>query len=160
MNAIISACGNYRYSLTREWIGGEGLAVFIMLNPSTADASQDDQTIRRCINFAKSWGMAQLEVVNLYAWRATDPSELAVPDPIGPDNDGHIQAAVERADILIAAWGMHAGVKRAADVRRMAENNHRSVPLTVLGLTKDGFPRHPLFVRQKTQPQLWGAGLA
>src|SRR5262249_14212908 len=93
--AVISDCGRYRYSLTRRWgDAAEPRALFVMLNPSTADAEQDDPTIRRCIGFAKAWGMGSLEVVNLYALRATDPAALlSAPDPIGPKNDTMITSA-------------------------------------------------------------------
>src|SRR4051812_49823510 len=86
-NAVISACGAYRYVLTRQVGGGVRRATFIMLNPSTADASNDDPTIRRCIGFAQRWGCGQLAVLNLFAYRATDPADLKrASEPVGPEN--------------------------------------------------------------------------
>lgn len=148
MSAVISACGLYRYLLQREWLGGYGRALFVMLNPSTADATQDDPTIRRCIGFAKAWGCAGLEVVNLYAYRATKPADmLAAGDPIGPANDSHIRAAAHRAKVIVAAWGANAARDRSVAVRSLLSDH----TMHALGLTKDGHPRHPLFVRGDAQ---------
>lgn len=110
-DATISECGRYRYDLGRTWVEpGDALAdtycTFIMLNPSTADGTQDDPTICRCINFAKSWGMGGLMVVNLFAWRATKPDDLLrAADPIGPENDRYIDEACRMAQFVVAAWG-------------------------------------------------------
>ena len=107
--ATISACTKYRYSLRRTWQEGGRVVCFIMLNPSTADADIDDPTIRRCVGFGKSWGYDALEVVNLFAWRETEPKFLITPsDPIGPDNDGAILEASGRAELVVCAWGSHA----------------------------------------------------
>src|SRR5690348_16099160 len=108
-DAVISDCGRYRYSLSRwGWDERSGRCVFIMLNPSTADASVDDPTIRRCINFAQGWGYGMLEVVNLFAWRATFPKELALaPDPVGPHNGEYLTRAITIGDITVCAWGRH-----------------------------------------------------
>lgn len=142
-DATISECGLYRYRLTREW-GAGATAVFIMLNPSTADASQDDPTIRRCVGFAKREGCGRLEVVNLFAFRATAPKDMrAAADPIGPENDAHILAAVTAADgPRIAAWGAHGGQRGKEVGRRL-----RGMGLKCLGLTAALAPRHPLYVR-------------
>src|SRR6185369_17379869 len=103
MTAVISKCGKYRYSLRREWIGGAGTVCFIMLNPSTADASVDDPTIRRCIGFAQRWGYQILEVVNLYAYRATRPRDMfAAADPVGPENEYYLCKAALGAGLRIA----------------------------------------------------------
>jgi hypothetical protein len=144
MSAVISECGLYRYLLQREWIGGYGRALFVMLNPSTADATQDDPTIGRCIGFAKSWGCAGLEVVNLYAFRATKPADMfAAADAIGPANDSHIRAAANRAKLIVAAWGANAKRDRAVAVLSLLSDH----AIRALGTTKGGYPRHPLFVR-------------
>lgn len=146
MSAVISACGTYRYLLQREWLGGyfRGRALFVMLNPSTADATQDDPTIRRCIGFAKAWGCAGLEVVNLYAFRATKPAEMfAAADPVGPRNDTHILAAANRAKVIVLGWGANAKRDRSTDVRALLSDRQ----VNALGFTKDGHPRHPLYVR-------------
>src|SRR5689334_10494992 len=104
--AMLSPDSNYRYSLRRTWREGSRIVCFIMLNPSTADADLDDPTIRRCIGFAKSWNYDALEVVNLFAWRATKPSVLAsIDDPEGLENDGSILKAAARAEMIVCAWG-------------------------------------------------------
>ncbi len=143
--AELSDDGMYRYSLRRTW--GPGIhAVFVMLNPSTADATQDDPTIRRCIGFAKREHCGGLLVVNLYAYRATKPADLwRAADPVGRDNDFYLADAAVESNIsgapLIAAWGALAGVARAERARRLL--GHR---LSCLGLTKSGAPRHPLYL--------------
>lgn len=135
--------GRYRYLLWRRWAEADSL-LFIMLNPSTADAAQDDPTIRRCIGFARRWGFGGVEVVNLFAWRATLPRELAkARDPVGPHNDRAISLAVARSRAVIAAWGVHGALgDRDAQVAPLLA----ATRLRCLGLTRDGAPRHPLYV--------------
>jgi hypothetical protein len=155
MTAVISNCGKFRYSLKREWLGGDGIVAFIMLNPSTADATQDDPTIRRCIGFAKAWRYAGIEVVNLYAFRATRPADMfAAEDPVGPENDAHIVEACTRAGLVIVAWGAIAARRRdrVAAARAMIRRD-----IYALGLTSAGDPRHPLYVRGDAQPIRWPA---
>jgi hypothetical protein len=147
-DAIIDPTGAYRYSLTREWDAALPRVCFCMLNPSTADALRDDPTIRRCIGFARSWGYGSLEVINLFAYRATSPGELrAADDPVGPQNDWHIGQAAGRASLIIVAWGAH-GSFLARDVP-VAE---RLAGALCLGMTRTGYPRHPLYVRGDTRP--------
>lgn len=153
-SATISDCGRYRYALTRVW-GPDRRAIWIMLNPSTADASTDDPTVRRCKAFSRSWKCGSLTVVNLYGWRATDPDELKTLDAgeaIGPENDSTIFAAAIAASLkgwpLVAAWGMNADPGRAAEV--LAIVDRAGARLQCLGTTKGGQPRHPLFVRGDT----------
>ena len=142
-SAVLSECGLYRYRLERRWADGPK-ALFIMLNPSTADAEKDDPTIRRCISFAKREGCGGLIVVNLFAFRATEPDALLLADdPIGPDNPGALAAAVADCDgPLIAAWGAWPGARAAGEavVRKLGPRAR------CLGLTKAGSPRHPLYV--------------
>lgn len=157
MTAILSGCERYRYLLTRTWpqpLGAdphESRILFVMLNPSTADARFDDPTIRRCVGFAQRWGHTDLAVVNLYAYRATSPRDLfAVEDPIGPLNDAYVRQAAAAADAIVCAWGVHGlrdGRGRAvlAQLRAVAQNG-----LWCLGLTSGGEPRHPLYVRADT----------
>lgn len=153
--ADISDDGRYRYTLTRRW-DDRPRVVFVMLNPSTADADIDDPTIRRCIGFARRWDFGGIEVVNLFAWRATDPVELArADDPVGPDNDDHIVARCA-GEFVVAAWGASVPYlqrRRPADVLAMARNVGGQVHH--LGLTKDGSPRHPLYLRGDTEPTRW-----
>lgn len=169
--ADISPCGRYRYLLEREWrgthnpknwewmgfkdgagheVGQPKSALFVMLNPSTADADVDDPTIRRCVGFAKAWNYEQLSVVNLYAYRATDPKELsrAGQDIHGPRNQEVIERAVRSAGIVICAWGSHANEFHAETVRGWMHMK----PHFALGLTKGGAPRHPLYLKSDAQP--------
>lgn len=151
-SAIISACGRYRYELIRRW--GDGpLLEFIMLNPSTADGSTDDPTIRRCIAFAKRWGYGGIVVRNLFAYRATSPTVLVnVDDPIGPENRTYLGR--EDAGCTIAAWGANPAAVgwwngypydiTAALTRRR---------LYCLGTNANGSPKHPLYVRSDIELQ-------
>jgi len=155
--ARISDDGLYRYVLGRRWAADGPLATFIMLNPSTADATEDDPTIRRCIGFAKSWGMAALHVVNLYAFRATKPADMfGAADPVGPENDryltNHAMAACSGGMPLIAAWGANAKPDRVAHVLSLPG----MVALQALGLTKDGAPRHPLYLPATSERRPYG----
>jgi hypothetical protein len=155
--AEISECEQYRYELTRVWEPAATKATFVMLNPSTADASVDDPTIRRCIGFARTWGFGGIRVVNLYAYRATDPKTLRkVDDPIGPDNDRWLENAAEYAAYwdcpLIAAWG---AIPDPARVWRVTHLPHFD-RLKALGVTKDGHPRHPLYVKADAPLIDWG----
>ena len=105
-NATFSDCRKYRYALSRTWNGKKKTILFIGLNPSTANEKIDDPTIRRCINYAQNWGYGSLLMVNLFAYRATLPSELKnVKNPIGNDNDLQIIELSKKADIAVAAWG-------------------------------------------------------
>lgn len=154
-DAILSECGAYRYRLERRW--GDGApVVFVMLNPSTADATKDDPTIRRCIKYAHRWGADGLVVVNLFAWRATNPKELAeVAAPIGPGNDAHIARAVAEAKVIVAAWGAHGHLKgRGSSVRTMLGPGAKA-----FGFTLAGHPVHPLYQRQDAElvPLEWRA---
>ena len=144
MTAFISADGSYRYALTRHVapLTGEGTCTFVMLNPSTADASTDDPTIRRCISFAKRDGFGGMRVANLYAFRAAQPRDMfRAIDPIGALNDHYLNFSA--ASTVIAAWGTHARPNRVRDVMRLLHDR----TVLCLGTTKDASPRHPLYVR-------------
>lgn len=149
MSAILSDCRTYRYALSRSWDESLATVVFIGLNPSTADETKDDPTIRRCIGFAKSWGYGSLVMLNLFAYRATDPTKLQlVEDPVGPDNNWHIKTVSKASDLVVAAWGNHGSLLRRSTIVK------RAVPkLYHLGLTKIGEPRHPLYLKKTTKPQ-------
>ncbi len=153
-SANISPCGTYRYYLAREWDRERPTCCFIMLNPSTADATVDDPTIRRCIGFAKSWCFGKVVVLNLFAYRATDPKALGCGDLfVGPMNDEWLRVNGSTADLVVAAWGAHPIAKaRVDDVLRLIPR-----PLMCLGRTKDGSPRHPLYVPADTMPVLYAA---
>lgn len=145
---IFSPCRTYRYALWREWIGGDGYAMFVGLNPSTADEMRDDPTIRRCVSFAKSWGYAGLCMANLFAYRATQPKDMkAAADPIGPENDDHLQALAHEAGVVVAAWGANGTHKgRDLEVCELLPSLH------CLALTKDGHPGHPLYLPKTLTP--------
>ena len=138
----------YRYTLRRAWSMTGGIVCWVMLNPSTADESTDDPTIRRVMRFSKDLGFSQLEVVNLYALRATDPKVLgSVPrhEAIGPRNDAAIHIAVGLADAVVFAWGAsNPHPQRATDVIRIVQ--YHATRAWCLGTTKAGHPRHPLYV--------------
>jgi len=152
--AVLSDDGRYRYRLGRLWRESGLILPFVMLNPSTADAEQDDPTIRRCIGFAEKLGYAGLVVVNLYAFRATDPRVLwQVDDPVGPDNDRHLFDVMESRRIVIAAWGGNAKPDRVDVTVRMA--TAAGANLCALGETKDGHPRHPLYLKKTARPEPW-----
>jgi hypothetical protein len=157
--AKLSGDGRYRYTLGRVWDSSPP-AVFVMLNPSTADAERDDNTIVRCCNFAKDLGCGGLHVVNLYAYRATKPTDLwKAADPIGPENDEILRATFLTAhgegSPVIAAWGVNAKADREAFVSVLARA--AGVTLTALGVTKDHAPRHPLYLPAVARPERWPA---
>src|ERR1700741_1245036 len=115
-SAIISDCKKYRYSLSRVWDSSKPKVLFIMLNPSTADANNDDPTIRRCMNFAKSWGFGSLYVGNLFAFRSKEPTHLLyAEDPIGNLNANHLQTMSEFVDLIVCAWGNAETVYKITD---------------------------------------------
>lgn len=155
--ATISPCGTYRYVLGREWTNAP-LAVFVMLNPSTADADVDDPTIRRCMGFARAWGNGGIRVVNLFAYRSTDPDALAslpIDVAIGPDNDAHIRAALGMTyATVVTAWGAHAAASRSRrdeDVLHIiAKSKHEAY---YLRRTKSGAPCHPLYLPSSLTPR-------
>lgn len=140
--ATFSPCRTWRYALYRTWNEEGGHLMFIGLNPSTADETQDDPTVRRCIGFAKREGYGGIFMLNLFAYRSTDPAALkVVDDPIGPENNLFLLSYFGRAKRAIAAWGVH-GVLHGRDLE-VAE----LLPmLGCLGTTKDGHPKHPLYL--------------
>jgi len=147
---LIDPTGLYRYSLWREWNANALKVVFIMLNPSRADATTDDPTLRRCISFAQSWGYGSLEVVNLFAYRASNPAILnQVTDPVGPENDRYLEKAVEGSDKIIVAWG-NRGILRNRS-RVVIHSLTGFGTLYCLGTTQLGYPRHPLYVKGNTK---------
>jgi hypothetical protein len=162
--ADISSDGIYRYLLERDWddveqpASRERTVGFVMLNPSTADASVDDPTIRRCVGFARAWGYTRLLVGNLFALRATDPAELRTRlAPVGPRNDGVLLALPMLAEIIVCAWGVHGAFRgRDAQVLEVLRGaTLRTGHIRHLGLTKAGAPRHPLYLRADIQPIAW-----
>lgn len=148
-----SPCRQYRYTLWREWdqLFNKEYAMFIGLNPSTADETKDDPTIRRCIGFAKAWGYGALCMTNLFAIRSTDPNAIkAFESSIGIDNDYWIKECAKEAGIIIAAWGNHGKyVGRDKQLAKMVTNLH------CLGITQTGAPKHPLYLPKGSKPIIY-----
>lgn len=151
-DARFSRCKTFRYALWREWDADRPTVLMIGLNPSTADATRNDPTIRRCIGFARDWGFGGLWVLNLFAYRATYPAELkAAADPIGPRNDYWIRHTARRCNIVVAAWGNHGTfMDRSSRVREMLRER-----LTILRLNASGEPAHPLYLPKSMTPIKW-----
>lgn len=145
-SAYISLDGMYRYNLTRNWgdTPYDPCMTFIGLNPSTADAEKDDPTIRRCIGFAKREGFTRLVMLNLFAFRATDPKALiTADDPVGPDNNSELMAWMT-SPVIVACWGANPTNGRAVAMKAMVRNC--GAKLYCFGKTKDGHPKHPLYL--------------
>jgi hypothetical protein len=150
--AVIDKAGLYRYSLWRDWDMEKPKLVFIMLNPSKADANIDDPTLRRCINFANSWDFGSLIVVNLFAYRSASPLDLRqVDDPIGSQNDRYLKKAIKSADRVVVAWGNNGKLMQRDRLVLELLSKHNVQP-HCLGITKSGYPRHPLYVMCSKKP--------
>jgi hypothetical protein len=147
-SAELSPCGLYRYRLGRRWDDTPTLA-WVMLNPSTADAESDDPTIRRCMGFARSWGYGGIEVLNLSPLRSTDPTALLTTHVPFEVQDYNRELISQAAGGAIVAWGSHPVARKATWARRMLWGSH------CLGVTKDGEPRHPLYVRADAERMTW-----
>ena len=131
----------------------EGQVAFCLLSPSTADAVEDDPTIRRCVGFAQQWGYSRLIVVNLFAFRATDPSELVkCPDPVGENNDTYILQNAGKAALFVAGWGTK-GVMLNRHDAVLDMLSSRGVVVHTLGQNGDGTPKHPLYLSKQTVPR-------
>ena len=160
-SAKISECGKYRYELTREWSSSgraphtakEGQVIFCLLNPSKADAKEDDPTIRRCIGFAQEWSYSRLVVVNLYAYRATNPKKLLkCSDPVGESNDKYILKNAKEADLFIAGWGRkRKGLVRDQFVLDILRSS--GIFIHALGVNDDGTPKHPSRLNKNAVPR-------
>lgn len=143
----------YRYVLRRAWNEKLPATMFVMMNPSVADIDADDPTVARCQTFARMWGSGCLYVVNTFAYRATDQSQLlAVPDPVGPENDRHILAMAKRSKTIVVAYGQpHKSLRqRGLDVCSMLKRH--GYELHALKLNADGTPRHPLYLSSDCKP--------
>lgn len=149
--------GEYRYQLRRQWADGPR-AVWIMLNPSTADDQEDDPTIRRVVSFSARWGFGQMEVVNLFALRVSRPLHLAeYEDPVGPLNFMYLREAIMHHEMLIAAWGGSGDyARRYVQAQALSSLvNQQRKRLMCLGNTKTGDPRHPLYVKGDTRLEVY-----
>jgi len=153
-SACFDETGKYRYRLDRRWGRNRVKNItFIMLNPSTADAFQEDPTIRRCIGFAKRLEFPAMTVVNLFGLRATDPKALKHHmDPVGEDNDWYIYEAMLDSDVIVCAWGTH-GSLRGRDKEALKYIRDMSYKMFHLGLTKGGHPKHPLYLPADSELQ-------
>lgn len=151
--ACYSVCETYRYALCRVW-DPEGQRVnFVMLNPSKATELANDPTVGRCEARARALGFGAFQVTNLFALRETDPQKMRHhPAPEGPEADGALLEAATWADVVIAAWGVH-GVHRGRNTAVLALLAKAGVALQCLGRTKDGHPRHPLYLPYAAQPE-------
>lgn len=149
-DAVISDCQQYRYLLRRTWHAERPRALLVMLNPSTADASKDDPTIRSCVRLLNAQGYGSLEVVNVFAFRATDPDDLTkTEDPMGPQNERVIAAAVGRCDVVVCAWGAHHLAQRKTSFLKQFLSS-RKPAIYCFGKTKAGAPKHPLYIKTGT----------
>jgi hypothetical protein len=154
-SADYSPCLTWRYSLTRVWNPSGSRVLFVMLNPSTATEVQNDPSVERCERRARALGHGGFRVCNIFAFRATDPRVMrAAPDPVGPLTDAAILAGAEWADVVICAWGTHgAYLGRGLAVEQALRSTGK--PLHHLGLSKAGFPKHPLYIGYDRQPEPW-----
>lgn len=142
----------FRYSLWRTFENAAldaPHAMFIGLNPSTADEIQDDPTVRRCINFARDWGYGGLYMMNAFAFRSTDPRGLTGPDKIGKENDFFIKKYAEKSGLIVAAWGIHGNL---FDRGNQVLDLLNKFAVRVLGQNKDGTPKHPLYLKKNLKP--------
>jgi len=158
--AIYDSTGRFRYVLTRVIMNAaiqllQRRLLFICLNPSTATAEINDPTVRRCMGFAFDWSFGTLVVCNIFALRSTDPKKLYTTiDPVGPDNDRHILDEATHANAVVCAWGVHGKHQdRGAAVRKMLRDH--GIEQSTLGTTRDGSPRHPLYLPKNLRPQPW-----
>ena len=153
--ARFSADRRYRYQLTRRVGFGDDTVAFVMLNPSTADEVVNDPTVRRCINYANAWGYGWLIVTNISPLRATDPRVLlaagAEPEEVQRENEKYILEAAGIADMVVAAYGVHGAAESRGDriVDALVDAGHT---VMCLGLTKEGAPRHPLYLPASAEP--------
>ena len=154
--ATFSPCERFRYTLTRTWDETKSGVAFICLNPSTATATEDDPTIRRCIGFAKSWGYGQLLILNIFAYRATKPADMWKAHKSGVDIIGgaenwtetlQIYAMEHKCERVIAAWGTHGGARGISVML-----NWQHPRLECLALNADRSPKHPLYLKSDLRP--------
>lgn len=158
--AIFSPCRRWRYILWRRWdvhpSDDRGICAFIGLNPSTADETKNDPTITRCVRYAKDWGYSSVWMLNLFAFRATEPRVMKANrfSAVGPLNDEYLAQACRHVDVTVAAWGTHGWfMDRHQSVITLL--NGVGVDLHALKVTKGGFPSHPLYLSSELRPQMW-----
>lgn len=153
---VISEDGRYRYTLERTWERVPRFVLWLMLNPSTADGTTNDATIRRCVRYARDWGYGGILVGNLYAYRATQPADLfGHPDPVGPENDAALLELVGRSSLIVCAWGQRGPdpSRRWNVLRSLGVPTHRQV--FALRVNDNGEPGHPLRLPLGARPIGW-----
>lgn len=152
-SAMFSDCGRYRYVLSRRWTDGDE-CVFVGLNPSTADSAKNDATVRKCMQFADSWGFAGINMVNLYARRCRYPQALTTSkDPVGPENNFWLARVIGDAPLVVAMWGNHGACGYGDGVRRDRRAMNLRDDWHCFGQTKRGSPKHPLYLPKSTPLQ-------
>lgn len=165
--AVFSPCGRYRYVLRRTCgdMPAAAVPLWVMLNPSTADAVKDDNTIRAVTRITKAANYKGFRVGNLYALRSRDPAALwTADDPIGPDNDYWLRRMAAVSPCTIAAWGAHEPPGRVARrghrdyVERVLKLLTGYGPVYCLGGNANGSPKHPLFIKSDVTPLLYRGG--
>ena len=145
----------YRYTLERTWDPGRERVLWIMLNPSTADETSDDRTIQRCMDFARGWNYGGIIVGNLFALISPKPETLLDhPDPVGPDNNKHLQRLSEDSGLVVAAWGVWGSTfpERQAYVKSLFRGR-----MSCLGVNRDGTPKHPVRLGTHVRRQPYGS---
>lgn len=156
--ALFSSCRTWRYSLIRAWDAEKPFCNFVGLNPSTADEVKNDPTVTRCIKYAHAWGFGGLIMTNIFAFRSTDPRRLKeVADPVGPENNTNLVQSALLSGLTVAAWGVHG---------RILDRHHQvlglfkqaSISVHCLGATKEGYPRHPLYLSRELRPERYETG--
>lgn len=156
-SAYISECGTYRYTLSRIWDENRPIVLWVMLNPSTASAVEDDRTLRKIQEFSRTWGYGGLIVANLFALRSKDPKDLRRhPDPVGPENDLMLESLARDnwIDKVTVGWGVHGSLNdRDQVVAEIFRKQARR--LWCLAATKDGHPWHPLYLKPTTIRSIW-----
>lgn len=150
-SAIFSEDRKYRYTLYREWRSDLPILMIIGLNPSTADETNNDPTIRRCLDFAKTWGFGRMIMTNLFAIRGTDPKILKeVADPIGNENDMYLDYSAKKAQLIVGAWGtLGTFMNRSSAVKALIPE------IKCLGVTQNNQPKHPLYLKKETTWMDW-----
>lgn len=157
--AVLDETRAYRYSLWRRWhecCAPSLMCAFVGLNPSTADETADDPTIRRCIGFAKRWGFGGLVMLNIFAFRATDPKDMkASRDPVGPLNDEALRSVAAVVGRVVCCWGAHGSHKLRGSLVKFALKTTAKRAVYHLGLSNGGHPKHPLYLSAETEPIRW-----
>lgn len=145
----------HRYLLTCSWGQGDGTVTFVMLNPSIGDEERCNPTMKRCVDFARDWGYGGMHVVNLFSYISVKPTGLLeTEDPVGKDNDAHILQVAQQSDLVVFAWGAKYGDIGGRDQEVAALLS--DIPLHCIGKTKQGHPRHPLYLKKDLKPVVFG----